>query len=72
MVQIVATSDLAKQLANVEGVVELVDENGNRLGVLTRPPSSEDVRIAKERRATNNPGMTTEELIQRLNAAETE
>ena len=72
MVQIVATNEFAKQLANMEGVVELVDENGNRLGVLTRPPSDEDVRIAKERRAANKPAMTTAELVKRLNAIETE
>jgi hypothetical protein len=71
MVQIVATKEFARQLANMEGVVELIDENGNRLGVLTRPPSDEDIRIAKERRDANTPGMTTVELVQRLNAIET-
>ena len=72
MVQIIATDELAKQLQNMEGIVELVDANGNRLGMLTRPPSDEDVRIANERRAANRAGMTTDELVQRLKATETE
>ena len=63
MVQIVATDELAKQLENMEGIVELIDANGNWLSVLTRPPSDEDVRIANERRAAYKPGMTTEELV---------
>jgi len=70
MVQIVAPDDLARQLEGTEGTVELVDANGNRLGTLTRPPSAEDVRIASERRAADRSGMTTEELVNRLNAAE--
>ncbi len=72
MVQLVTTNEFAKQLASMEGVVELVDENGNRLGVLTRPPSDADVRIAKERRAANQPGVTTADLVQRLSAIVTE
>jgi hypothetical protein len=72
MDQIVTTNEFAKQLANMEGMIELVDEKGNRLGVLTRPPSDEDVRIAKERRTANKPGMTTAELLQRLKSVETE
>ena len=72
MVQIVATDELARQLEKIEGIVELVDANGKRLGTLTRPPSADDVRIANERRAEDKPGMTTDELVKRLNATESE
>jgi hypothetical protein len=68
MVQIIASDELVRQLERTEGIVELVDANGRRLGTLTRPPSTEDVRIASKRRAANQPGMTTEELVKRLDA----
>ena len=72
MVQIVATDELARQLEKTEGIVELVDARGKRLGTLTRPPSNEDIRIANERRAANKPGMTTDELVKRLRTSESE
>ena len=72
MVQIIATDELARQLEKTEGIVELVDANGKRLGTLTRPPSAEDIRIANERRAANKPGMTTGELVKRFHETETE
>ena len=66
MVQIVASDELVRQLEKTEGLVELVDANGKRLGTLTRPPSAEDIRIASERRAANKSGMTTDELVERI------
>ena len=72
MVQIVATDELAKQLEEAEGVVELVDSSGRRLGMLTRPPNDEDIRIARERLVANRPGMTTDELVKRIIAVKPE
>ena len=70
MVQIVASDELARQLEETEGIVEVVDASGKRLGTLTRPPSADDIRIANGRRARNSPGMSTDELVRRLSARE--
>ena len=72
MVQIVASDELVRQLEKTEGIVELVDANGKRLGTLTRPPSAEDIRIANERRAADRPGLTTDRLVQRIQASGSE
>jgi hypothetical protein len=72
MVQIVASDELARQLEETEGIVELVDAQGKRLGTLTRPPSAEDIRLANERRAANKPGLTTDELVERIEASKPE
>ena len=69
MVQIVATDDLARQLEKAEGII---DARGNRLGNLTRSPTDEDIRVANDRRAANRPGMTIEQLVNRLNAIKSE
>ncbi len=72
MVQIVASEEFARQLEKTEGIVELVDTNGNRLGTLTRPPSAEDIRVANERRAADKPGLTTDQLVERIQASGSE
>jgi hypothetical protein len=72
MVQIVASDELVRQLEKTEGLVELVDANGKRLGTLTRPPSAEDIRVANERRAADKPGLTTDQLVERIEASEPE
>jgi hypothetical protein len=72
MVQIVASDELVRQLETTEGIVELVDANGKRLGTLTRPPSAEDIRVAKERRAADKPGLTTDQLVERIQSSGSE
>jgi len=69
MVQIVASDEFVRQLEKTEGIVELVDAKGKRLGTLTRPPSAEDIRVAEERRAANKPGLTTDQLVERIQAS---
>lgn len=66
MVQIVMTEAQAKLLAATDERVEIVDANGRRLGTVTRPPSDEDVRIARERIAQGGKRYTTEEVVLHL------
>jgi hypothetical protein len=70
MVKIVADERLVRELEKVEGRVELADANGICVGFVTRPPSAEDIRIAKERLANNAPRFTTEEVIDHLKSLE--
>ena len=70
MVQIVATDELLRELENAQGAVEFVDANGKRLGTLVRPPSDEDMRIARERLAGSAVRHSTEEVISHLRSLE--
>ena len=70
MVQVVATADQAKLLAESNGCVEIVDANGKRLGTLLRPPSDEDIQIAKDRFAGDGKRYTTDEVVARLRSLE--
>ena len=70
MVQIVANEQLLRDLENVEGVVELVDANGKCVGIITRPPSAEDIRIAKERLSGDGPRYTTKQVLAHLKSLE--
>ncbi len=66
MVQIVMTDAQAKLFEAAQERVEIVDTNGRRLGTVLRPPSAEDVRIARERIAQGGPRFTTEEVVSHL------
>lgn len=70
MVQVVATNDQAKLLAESNERVEFVDANGKRLGTLLRPPSDEDIQIAKDRIAGDGKRYTTDEVVARLRSLE--
>jgi len=70
MVQVVATSDQAKLFAESSESIEIVDVNGKRLGTVVRPPSDEDVRIAKLRIANGGTRYTTEEVVSHLRSLE--
>ncbi len=53
MVKIVATEDQIRQMNEAAGSVELVDAQRNRLGVLARSCDLEDIRIARQRLASD-------------------
>ena len=72
MVKIVVTEDQAKAIAAAEEGVEIVDAAGNRLGFFARPFTDDDIAIARERAASDEPRRTTQEVIERLNSLEKE
>lgn len=70
MVQVVMTEAQAKLFAAADETVEIVDANGRRLGTVLRPPSDEDVRIARERINQGGPRFTTEDVVAHLRSLE--
>ena len=72
MVKIVVTEDQAKAIAAAEEGVEIEDAAGNRLGFFARPFTDDDIAIARQRAASDEPRRTTQEVIERLNSLEKE
>lgn len=66
MVRVVITPDQAKLLSESSERVEIVDVSGKTLGTLLRPPSDEDVQIAKERTEQGGKRYTTDEVVSHL------
>lgn len=66
MVQIVATEEQAKRIAEARESVEIVDAQGNRLGYFARRFSEDDVRRARERLASDEERRPTSSVIERL------
>ncbi len=66
MIRITLQADLADQIRRSDGQVELVDEKGNRLGIVRRPPTDEEIQFAKSRMGSSGPKVTIDELIARV------
>ena len=70
MVQVIVTAAQAKLLAEAKECVEIVDASGKSLGTVVRPPSDEDVQIAKQRIEQGGKRFTTEQVISHLRSLE--
>lgn len=70
MIRIVATADRIRQLKQATDGVELVDEHGNRLGILAREGDLEDIRVARERLQSEQPRLTYAEVLAHLHAVQ--
>ena len=66
MIRIVVESDLADQIRRADGQVELVDDHGNRVGVVRRPPTEDEIAFAKSRIGSKGAKVTVDELIAKL------
>lgn len=68
MIRIVVQSDVAEQIRQSDGQIELVDDQGKQLGVVRRPPSGQEIELAKARIGSAGPKFTVDELIAKVEA----
>ena len=68
MIRIVVQSDVAEKIRRSDGHIELVDDQGNRVGVVRRPPTDDEIRFAKSRMGSNGTKYSVEELIAKVEA----
>ncbi len=66
MIRIVVQADVADQIRRSDGQIELVDDQGNRVGVVRRPPTEDEIKYAKSRMGTEGPKFTVDELIAKV------
>ena len=71
MIRIVATAEQIRQLKQANDGIELVDEQGNRLGIVAREVDLEDVRIARERLKSDQPRLSYVDVLDHLRGRET-
>ena len=70
MIRIVATADQIRQLEHATDGIELVDEKGNRLGIVAREVDLEDIRIARERLRSDQSRLSYAEVLDHLRGLE--
>ncbi len=68
MIRIVVQADVADQIRRSDGQIELVDDQGKRVGVVRRPPTEDEIEYAKSRVGSAGPKYTVEELIAKVDA----
>ena len=66
MIRIVVQADVADQIRRSDGQIELVDDKGNRVGVVRRPPTEEEIKYAKSRIGSTGPKCSVDELIAKV------
>ncbi|WP_254506931.1 hypothetical protein [Anatilimnocola floriformis] len=68
MNRIVIQKDVAEQIRQADGQIELVDDQGHRVGVVRRPPTQQEIQFAKSRVGSQSPKFTMAELIAKIEA----
>ncbi len=70
MVQLVVTAEQAKQLGKSGEPIEIVDQEGNRIGYYTQPFTNAEIAEAKRRSESESGGRTTHEVLERISKLE--
>lgn len=70
MSELILNDEQAQAIRNAPGQVTLRDSAGNYLGFVARDFTSEDVAEAKRRLASDEPRMTTQEVLKYLDSLE--
>ncbi len=65
---IVVKADIAEQIRQSDGQVELIDDQGKRLGVVRRPPTEAEIKVAKSRVGSTGLKFSIAELIEKVEA----
>lgn len=68
MTKIVLQPELADRIRLSDGPIELVDDQGMQLGVVRRPPTQQEIEIARARIGSEGPKFTVDELIEKVKA----
>jgi hypothetical protein len=68
MIRILVQNDVAEQIRQSEGQVELVDHQGRCVGIVRRPPTEQEIQFAKVRAGSPGRRFTVDELIAQVEA----
>ena len=70
MPHIVVNNDQAKIISEASGSVEIRDSDGTHLGYVAHGFNEHDISIAKERRTSDEPRYTTDDVLKHLESLE--
>ena len=68
MIRITVQNEIAEQIRQSEGQIELVDLQGRRVGIVRRPPTEQEIQFAKGRVGSQGPTFTVEQVIDKVEA----
>jgi hypothetical protein len=68
MTRIQIDSNTVEQILSGEGPIELVDANGQMVGVVKRPPTADEIARARERSSQGGETLTWAQLMAKVRA----
>ncbi len=68
MIRIIVQTEIAEQIRQADGQVELIDDQGQSVGVVRRPPTESEIQFAKSRIGSKGPKFTIDELLAKVEA----
>ena len=72
MTRVPIAEEIAEQIRNGEGPIELVDEQGQTVGVVTRPPSPTEIERARSRASLGEQRLSWAQLVAKVKAGVSE
>jgi hypothetical protein len=63
MTRVRVADDVAAQIRNSEGPIELIDGRGQTIGIVRRPPSASEIERAKSRASQGGKRLTWAEVV---------
>lgn len=72
MSHIIVDDIQARLIMEADGTIEIRDRHGNHLGYVAHGFSAEDIAVARERLASDEPRYSTREVLEHLRSLEKE
>lgn len=66
MTRVPVADDVAAQIRNGEGPIELVDASGRTIGIVRRPPSEAEIERAKSRSSHGGERLTWAQVVAKV------
>ena len=68
MTRVIVQNEVAQQIRAAEGPIDLVDETGQTIGRVFRPPTNAEIERAKSRTSHGGPTLTWSQLMEKIQA----
>ena len=66
MTRVAVADDIALQIRNGEGPIELVDPSGQTVGIVRRPPTDSEIERAKRRASQGGERLTWAQVVAKV------
>jgi hypothetical protein len=66
MTRVAVADDIALQIRNSEGPIELIDPSGQTIGIVRRPPTDSEIERARRRASQDGKRLTWAQVVAKV------
>jgi len=66
MTRVAVADDIALQIRNSEGPIELIDPSGQTIGIVRRPPTDSEIERARRRTSQDGKRLTWAQVVAKV------